>query len=246
MRSKPGKSSLIQIGARRAPIYHCIIIDLGDCMNFMDTAIILAGGNSRRMGFDKQFISMGDMSITEYIIDTLKPLFPNIILVTNKPQAYNRADIEVVEDKYKGFGPLGGIHAGLMKSQSRYNYITACDMPYINGDYIRYMIRRLEKNEYEAEAVITRFGDWIEPFNAFYSKTLIPKIEAGIFADKRKISGLLKMADVIYIEESIARQYSPDWDMFMNLNTEKDLMALRASKQEDGYGIHQTGIANKI
>lgn len=215
-------------------------------MNLNDTAIILAGGKSRRMGFDKQFISMGDMSITEYIIEALKSLFPNIILVTNKPQAYDRSDIEIVEDQYKGFGPLGGIHAGLMKSQSRYNYLIACDMPYINKNYIKYMMKKLEQSEYKAEAVITRFGDWIEPFNAFYSKELIPKVEASIFMDNKKISGLLKMADVMYIEERIARDFSPDWSMFMNLNTEKDLMALRASKQEDSNGIHQADTVNKI
>ena len=215
-------------------------------MSLIDTAIILAGGNSKRMGFDKQFISMGDISITEYIMTALKPIFPNVILVTNKPQAYDRTDIEIAEDLYKGFGPLGGIHAGLLKSHSLYNYIIACDMPYINLDYINYMKKALADDSYKAEAVITRFGHWIEPFNAFYSKALIPKIEAGIFMDKKKISGLLNISEVLYIDENIARSFSPDWRMFMNLNTEKDLMALRASIQEDGYGIHQADTADKI
>jgi len=215
-------------------------------MGLIDTAIILAGGNSKRMGFDKQFISMGDMSITEYIIIALKPLFSNVILVTNKPQAYDMADVEIAEDLYRGYGPLGGIHAGLTKSQSQYNYIIACDMPYINKDYIQYMTKILIDSEYKAEAVITKFGDWIEPFNAFYSKALIPKIEASIFMDKKKISGLLNMSEVLYVEENIARSFSPDWSMFMNLNTEKDLMSLRASKQEGLYGIHQRDTANKI
>lgn len=215
-------------------------------MSLIDTAIILAGGKSKRMGFDKQFLSMGDMCITEYIIVALKPLFSNVILVTNKPQAYDRADIEVTEDLHRGFGPLGGIHAGLVKSKSQYNYIIACDMPYINKDYIQYMTKALTNSGYKAEAIITRFGDWIEPFNAFYSKSLIPKIEASIFMDKKKISGLLNMAEVIYINENIARSFSPDWSMFMNLNTEKDLMSFRASKQEGVYGIHQADTVNKI
>lgn len=224
----------------------CIITDLGDFMNLMDTAIILAGGNSKRMGFDKQFISMGNMSITEYIIEALKPLFPNIILVTNIPQAYEKSDVEIAEDLYKNIGPLGGIHAGLMKSKSRYNYIIACDMPYINKDYIKYMAKRLQDGDYRAEAVITRFGEWIEPFNALYSKALTTKIESGIFMDKKRISGLLKMSKVIYIEESRARSFSPDWSMFMNLNTEKELMAFRALKREDIYEAYQRNNADQV
>ena len=85
----------------------------GDNMYSMDTAIILAGGNSKRMGFDKQFINIGSMSITEHIIEALKELFPNVILVTNKPQAYCRKDIEITQDIYKGFGPLEAYMQGL-------------------------------------------------------------------------------------------------------------------------------------
>ncbi|MGI5997055.1 MAG: molybdenum cofactor guanylyltransferase [Lutispora sp.] len=224
----------------------CEFSESGDNMYSIDTAIVLAGGNSKRMGFDKQFIDIGSISITEHIIESLKELFPNVILVTNKPQAYCRKDIEIIEDIYKGFGPLGGIHAGLMKSQSQYNYILACDMPYINKDYIRYMIKRLEESKYTAEAVITKYGQWIEPFNAFYSKALIPRIEAGMLAEKKKISGLLRMAEVLYIEEEEARNFSPDWNMFMNINTEKDLMIYRAMKQEDMYGAYQASNINKI
>ena len=215
-------------------------------MYLMDTAIILAGGHSKRMGFDKQFLNIGHMSITEHIIETLQELFSNIILVTNKPHAYDRKDIIITQDIYKGLGPLGGIHAGLMKSQSQYNYILACDMPSINKDYIRYMYKRLEDSKYNAEAVITKYGQWIEPFNAIYSKALLPRVEAGILAENKKISGLLKMAKVLYIEEEEARNFSPDWSMFMNINTEKDLMMYRAMKQEGAYGAYQTSKVNEI
>jgi hypothetical protein len=92
-------------------------------MILMDTAIILAGGKSTRMGFDKQLINIGDTCITDYIITILKPMFKNIIVVTNRPEIYKDPEMAVIEDFYKGYGPLGGIHAGLLQSQSMYNYI---------------------------------------------------------------------------------------------------------------------------
>lgn len=205
---------------------------MGDVMTLMNTAIILAGGKSTRMGFDKQLIRIGDMSITEYIIGRLKPVFKNIIVVTNKPYFYKDKDVVIAEDICKGYGPLGGIHAGLVKSQSMYNYIVACDMPYINIHYIEYMMNRIEESNYDKYAVITRFGEWIEPFNAFYSKKLISYIEENIMENKKKISQLLDRTNVLYINEDIARSYSPDWSMFTNLNTEKDLKNLKHKGKE--------------
>ena len=196
-------------------------------MDLNDTAIVLAGGKSKRMGFDKQFLSIDGIYITEYIIDILKPMFNNIILVTNKPEAYKDRDIVLAEDFHKDFGPLGGIHIGLKKSQSLYNYIVACDMPYINKAYIDFMKKKIEEENYKKDAVITRFGNWIEPFNAFYSKALLSQVEESILSEKRKISSLLSMGNVLYIEEEVARVFSSDWKMFTNLNTEEDLNKLK-------------------
>lgn len=200
-------------------------------MSCADTAIILAGGKSSRMGFDKQFVEIDGISITEYIIDTLRPIFKSIILVTSRPECYrNNKSVTIVEDYYKDFGPLAGMHVGLAKSESQYNYMIACDMPYINKAYIDYMKKLLKKGHYKDSAVITRFGDWIEPFNAFYSKALIPQIEENIMQNKQKISSIFTDSQVLYIEEQKARAFSPNWAMFTNLNKVEDLENLRLLK----------------
>lgn len=206
-------------------------------MNLADTAIILAGGKSSRMGFDKQFIEIDGIYITEYIIDMLRPIFKSIILVTNKPECYHRSNVLIVEDYYKNFGPLGGMHIGLKKSESQYNYIIACDMPYINKAYICYMKKQLKEDGYRKQAVITKFEDWYEPFNAFYSKALLPRIEENIMQNNHKISGLFTPSQVLYIEEQKARAFSPDWAMFTNLNKEEDLEKWRLMKAGENAWI---------
>jgi len=75
-------------------------------------------------------------------------------------------------------------------------------------------------------AVITKKADWIEPFNAFYSKKLIPAIEDNIKKGKVRTMELLEISNVLYIDEAIARGFSPDWSMFANLNTREDLKGL--------------------
>lgn len=69
----------------------------------------------------------------------------------------------------------------------------------------------------------TRFMDWIEPFCSFYSKDIIEDIEEYLKTKKRNIHDLLKDLNFSYVEEDIARAYSPNWDMFLNLNTKEDL-----------------------
>lgn len=201
-------------------------------MGTMETAIILAGGKSSRMGFDKQFMKLDGRYIIDIILDKLSSFFSEFIIVTNRPEAYRQYSCKVVRDEVENFGPLGGIHAGLKHSGSRYNYLIACDMPYINKEYIRYMKGLLLDRKEGADAVITRLGDWIEPFNAFYSTGLLGHIENSINHNVRQINVMLKDANVIYVAEGKAREYSPGWEMFINLNTVRDYEKHKKSSEE--------------
>jgi len=200
-------------------------------MKSLNSAIILAGGKSSRMGFDKQFLKLSDKYIIELLIEKLEGMFKEIVIVTNKPEQYEGYNCIIAEDEVKGFGPVAGIAAGLKASSSQYNYLIACDMPFINPHYIEYMKSLIIKRQRSVDAVITKLGDWIEPFNAFYSKSLIERAEENIRQGRKKISYLFNDADVIYISEETARRFSPNWEMFINLNTMKDYEAAVRSAQ---------------
>lgn len=191
-------------------------------MKKLGTAIIMAGGKSSRMGFDKQLIEIGDRYLIDIIIDDLKRYFEEIIVVSNVKSIHGSRNITVIEDKIKNLGPLGGLHAGLESSRSIYSYVVACDMPYTNTEYIRYMMKILNQTD-SVDALITRFGEWIEPFNCFYSRNIIKDIEEHISLGQRSVYSLMKKLNVTYINEKTARCFSPQWNMFKNLNTKDDL-----------------------
>jgi len=195
-------------------------------MAHMETAIILAGGKSSRMGFDKQFLKLQDKYVIEIIAEKLKKVFSEIIIVTGRPEEYVKYGFKLVEDEVRNFGPLAGIHVGLKNSGSIYNYVVACDMPFINLKYIRYMMQLIEESDDRVDGVITKLGDWIEPFNAFYSQNLISRIEENMKNGKRQINLMLQDANVLYVSEAKAREFSPDWEMFTNINTFKDYESL--------------------
>ncbi|SHK19330.1 molybdenum cofactor guanylyltransferase [Tepidibacter formicigenes] len=190
-------------------------------MDKFKSAVILAGGKSTRMEFDKQFLKINKRRLMDNIINKLKQEFEEIIIVTNKPEYYLGLSHKVVSDEIKQKGPLSGIHIGLKESSSKYIYFIACDMPIINIDYIKYM--KNEINNKDVSACVTKLGDWIEPFNAFYNKDLINDIENHLLEDRRSVFSLLKKLNTFYVEEKDARKFSPNWDMFLNLNTKEDL-----------------------
>ncbi|MHC6180458.1 molybdenum cofactor guanylyltransferase [Clostridium sp. JNZ X4-2] len=190
-------------------------------MEKFKTAVILAGGRSSRMGFDKQFMKINEKRLLKIMIDKLKKEFDDIIVVTNKPEQYTGSYYSIVCDEIKQKGPLSGIHIGLKKSNSKYVYFVACDMPNINVDYIRYMKEKIR--ELDVDACITRVGDRLEHFNAFYSRSLIKYIEKLLLENHRAIVCLTNKVNTLYIEEQEARRYSPNWDMFLNINTKEDL-----------------------
>ncbi|MFP4456762.1 MAG: formate dehydrogenase accessory sulfurtransferase FdhD [Clostridia bacterium] len=191
-------------------------------MKEFGTAVILAGGQSTRMGFDKQYLQLNNQNIISYLSEKLSIIFDDIIVVSNTLETGDYNTFRVVSDVIKDKGPLSGIHSGLLSAKSEFIYFIACDMPNINLDYIRFMIEEIESANNQPLAIVTRFKDWIEPFNSFYHKKMIDLIENYLKANQ-SIYELIKKVDSILIEESIAREYSPDWDMFINLNTFKDV-----------------------
>ena len=190
-------------------------------MKKFGTAVILAGGKSTRMDFDKQFLEIGERRLIDNLRLKLRKDFDEIIVVTNKSEYYLGFIDKITEDIIVGRGPLSGIHSGLKSASSEYVYFVACDMPNIYLEYIRYMKEELE--HLNVKACVTRFGKWIEPFNAFYSKSFIKDIERYLLKGKRSVNALLDKVKIHYIEEEKAREFSPNWSMFLNLNTRDDL-----------------------
>lgn len=165
-------------------------------MKKFGTAVVLAGGKSTRMGFDKQLLRVNNRKLVESIINKLKHEFDEIIVVTNRPEYYIGLSNKITKDIIVGKGPLSGIHVGLKEASSQMAYFVACDMPNINMQYVRYMKERIKV--LNIEACVTRYGTWIEPFSAFYSKDIVTDIESHLLEEgKRSINSLLEKLNVL-------------------------------------------------
>lgn len=183
------------------------------------SAIILAGGQSSRMKFNKEYIQIGEEYLVHKQIKELQKYFDEILVVSNNPEHYKDFNVDVVSDILYGKTPIIGLHAGLVNSSNTYNYCIACDMPYINIEYIKYMESLLGEND----AYVSKYNSYIEPFNAFYNSDIVNKIEEFISSGNYGFQKMVKLLDTHYITEKTVSFYQTDTDMFKNINNESDL-----------------------
>jgi molybdopterin-guanine dinucleotide biosynthesis protein A len=186
------------------------------------TAIVLAGGKNLRLGRDKTLEIIGGKSLIERVLERLKPLTSQIIIVTStKPfDLQVTYKIETAMDAYPGKGPLGGIYSGLLTSQSMYNIVVACDMPFLNTELLRYMLEISS----DFDAVIPRLEDsMIEPLHAVYSRSCLEKMGKKLEHNQLSVHSFLDNMYVRYIELEEIRKYDPDLLSFFNINDQTDL-----------------------
>lgn len=187
----------------------------------LNTAIILAGGKSRRMGFDKQLIKIQGEYIVDHIGKKLKNHFEEIIVVTNTPELYDKNKYKLVKDIYLGYGPLAGIHIGLLNSNSEGAYVTACDMPYICDKYIKYLKKLYEDNK--PLGIVSEKNGYIEPMAGVYSKELLLKLEEKLEKKDLKIKTLIKEENFLIIPEEKILEFEKEIKIFSNINTLEEL-----------------------
>lgn len=198
-------------------------------MDISNTAIILAGGKSLRMKFDKQFLVIDNERLMHKVIKNLERHFKEIIIVTNKPEQYENSKYTIICDDIKNVGPLGGILAGLSKSKSKYSYIVACDMPNIDNYYINYLKNKIVEDlntEREYSVYISNIKGRFQFFHGFYKTSLKDNLYAYIYNEKSKsIRSFLNSqnikVNVIHDEEF--KQEGFNEDIYINLNTQEDL-----------------------
>ena len=183
------------------------------------TGIILAGGESRRMGTDKALLVINSRPMIEHVLAVFAGLFKKTIIVTNTPDRYRMYDVELTSDVLDIRGPLTGIYSGLLRSCDEYNFVAACDMPFLNPRLIAYMGELAAGHD----AVVPTFGGgFLEPLHAVYRKGILPVIETQVRKQDRRIRGMFDHIQVRYVTEEEIVRFDPQIQSFRNLNTPRE------------------------
>lgn len=180
------------------------------------TGIILSGGKSSRMGSEKGLILFKGKPMIEYSVSILTQLCDEIIICANNSN-YDYLGFKVVSDIITDCGPLGGLYTGLSESNSQYNLIAPCDVPFITKDLYILLLQNIANNN----AVIPSYNNEIHPLCGIYSLKCISVLQSLISEKKFK---MLRVVDELGAK-IVPLKY--DTDIFININTLEELIKLK-------------------
>jgi len=187
------------------------------------SSIVLAGGKGLRLGHYKALVELDGESLVQRAVSKLGFLNSDIIIVLAEgqqpPRVTGYPKLRIVTDAYPGKGPLVGIYSGLLSSDSYYNLVVACDMPFLNQHLLGYMLQISAG----FDVTIPQLGKMVEPLHAVYSKKCLGVIEKLLGEGSLKIDRLLSLVRVRYVEVKEIESFDPEHLSFFNINTKEDL-----------------------
>lgn len=201
------------------------------------TGVILAGGQSSRMGSNKALLPFQGGRFIEAIHRQFAELFPEVLLVTNNPEQYDFLPCRKVGDIYPGLGALAGLQAGLQHAANPHIFAVACDMPWLNN----LLIRRLADLRHAADVVIPQGENGLEPLHALYGKGCLGPMAEALAADRRRIVSFFPQVRVRHYQREQVVAIDPAFDSFRNVNTPADYYQLRAEYSAAASEQHESG-----
>jgi molybdenum cofactor guanylyltransferase len=211
-----------------SPLQRASFFEPGDSSLGDPTGIILAGGASRRMGgLNKAFLELDGRPLIETIIERVRSVCAEVLIVAGDTRPYAGLDVPLVEDRFRGVGVLGGLHAGLAAASHDLALVVGCDMPFLNPDLLRAFAEWADG----FDVSILRQGKQVEPLHAAYRRTCLPAIEAAIRAGERRIVSFFPHVRVRYVTPAEIASVDSDLRSFRNVNTPEEWEAVKKEWQ---------------
>jgi len=189
-------------------------------------AVVLAGGQSRRLGIDKALLSLGGAPLLQTVVERVSHLCRRVIVAVDRPGRYRRLGLAArfVADASPGLGPLAGLQSGLRACSTEYALVVACDLPFLNLELLRYMAGLSRSYQ----ALVPHSAGRDHPLHAVYARSCLPEVDALLAAGGGSMKELLDRLDVRRLDEGDLHRLDPDGLSLLNLNDKSDLARARA------------------
>lgn len=181
------------------------------------TGVILAGGKSSRMGFDKGLAMLNGTPMIQHIIAVIEKLGLELIIISNNP-AYKDFGYPVYEDVIPEKGPAGGILTALEYSTTDVNLILSCDAPYINSEVLNALISQSGNSD-----ITIAEHEGIEyPLIGVYRMSIKNVFRKNVEQNKLKLRSICSELEA-NIVPFLVGSYGVDDNTFNNINTQEQL-----------------------
>jgi molybdopterin-guanine dinucleotide biosynthesis protein A len=184
--------------------------------------VILAGGESRRMGSDKALAKLAGRPLIAHVLDRLGPQVDQMLISANgDPARFATFSCEVVPDAAPQ-GPLSGILATLTRAKdlgATHLVSTPVDTPFLPGDLVPQLLLAAGKSPSGLAIASDATGD--HPATAVWPVALIHALTGFLLTGEAKVTRFTEA-------HHAARATFPDPRAFMNLNAPGDLAQAEA------------------
>ena len=205
------------------------------------TGVILAGGQSRRMGANKALMQLGDDSLIGHVIHRMRHVVDELLLITNSPAEYTHLRVPMHGDIIPDTGALGGIYTGLTHASHDAVLCVACDSPFLEPKLLAYLASVL--GEYDAVMPYTQSETpadrndvqiTLQTLCTAYSKRCLPIIASMLRDSELRVHALQERAHIKHISPEVWQDFDPEGMSFFNINTPEDF------ERADSYMRMQT------
>lgn len=190
---------------------------------------ILAGGGSTRFGRDKALVKVGGMPMLKRMIEVVRSVTRQMKIVAT-PGKYDAFGVEIVEDRWPGEGPLGGIITALedaarSTAPPEWNLILSCDMPFLTGEWLAFLGERAVKSK--AQVVFAHSASGPEPLCACWRTDAAAELRRGFERGVRKVMEGIALLRAEVLDETDWRRFDSSGRLFWNMNTAADYEGAR-------------------
>ena len=187
------------------------------------SGVLLAGGQSRRMGgLPKGLVRRDGETLASRSLALFRDLFGEVLIVANDPAPWAGLSVRVVPDAIAGKGAPGGLHAALAAARTGWIFAAACDMPFLSAESIGFLAARRG----EAPAVLVEWERGLEGLHAFWSRDALPTVERMIREGDPSIRAIAAAVGARVVTAAEWRQVDPGGLSFENVNSPEDLERL--------------------
>jgi molybdopterin-guanine dinucleotide biosynthesis protein A len=189
-----------------------------------NSAVILAGGFSRRLGQDKGLIDLAGKPLILHVVDRVSELVDETVVVVGsrvqkeKFESLSGHKANVVADKHEAQSPLVGALTGFESAKGEYSLLLPCDTPFISSQIAQFLLDTCVNKG----AVIPRWPNgYIEPLQAAYqTKLALTAAKEAFEQGKLDLRSMIaRLRRVRYISTVVLRQMDPKLLTFFNINT---------------------------
>jgi len=192
------------------------------------SAIILAGGSSTRFNTDKGVLELDGKPLLSYVINAVKGLVEEIIVVTNnKARADTYAklvseEVRFAVDIRESKGPLVGALTGFEEANGEYSVLLPFDSPFVSKEVLSLLFDCCIG---KAAAVPRWTNQDIEPLHAVYNtKQALIATEEALAENELDVQAMVeRLRGVRYVSTMVIEQLDPDFKTFFTIDTPLDL-----------------------